>query len=141
PRVGLALEFAVALMLIVLGLVNLVGARRPPAPSLARPIVVGMIHGLAGSAAVALLVLAAVRHPAWGFAYLALFGTGTIAGMVAVTALIAVPATLAVTRLTTARQWLAAASGVASVVFGVLLAHGLSGPGGLFSDAPMWTPH
>src|SRR5690606_30406889 len=95
PRVGLALEFAVALMLIVLGLVNLVGARRPPAPSLARPIVVGMIHGLAGSAAVALLVLAAVRHPAWGFAYLALFGTGTIAGMVAVTALIAVPATLA----------------------------------------------
>ncbi|HEX7123779.1 MAG TPA: hypothetical protein VF178_15485 [Gemmatimonadaceae bacterium] len=141
PRVGLALEFGVALMLILLGIVNLAGARRTPAPSTARPLLVGMVHGLAGSAAVALLVLAAVREPAWGFAYLGLFGAGTIAGMMAVTALIAVPAALAVARLAAARQWLAWASGLASVAFGVLLAHDLSGPGGLFSANPMWTPH
>jgi high-affinity nickel-transport protein len=143
PRVGLAMEFAVAMMLILLGVMNLLSARRAEAraPSAARPVMVGMVHGLAGSAAVALLVLAAVPSAAWAFAYLALFGAGTIIGMVLVTMLIAVPASLAVTRVAVARRWLTVASGVVSVVFGVLLAYALSGPEGLFSDAPAWTPH
>jgi high-affinity nickel-transport protein len=142
PRVGLAMEFAVAMMLILLGVMNLVSARRTEtrAPSTARPVLVGMVHGLAGSAAVALLVLAAVPNPAWALAYLALFGTGTIVGMVVVTTLIAVPAGLAVTRAASARRWLTVASGVVSVVFGVLLAYAVSGPEGLFSDTPAWTP-
>jgi high-affinity nickel-transport protein len=142
PRVGLAMEFAVAMMLILLGVMNLLSARRtePRAPSAARPVMVGMVHGLAGSAAVALLVLAAVPDAVWAFAYLALFGAGTIAGMVVVTTLIAVPAALAVTHVAAARRWLTVASGVVSMVFGVLLAYALSGPEGLFSDAPAWTP-
>jgi high-affinity nickel-transport protein len=100
-----------------------------------------MVHGLAGSAAVALLVLATVSDPAVALAYLLLFGLGTIAGMMLVTGLIALPASLAVARVSTARRWLTATSGVVSLVFGILLAHGLSGPDGLFSDAPVWTPH
>jgi High-affinity nickel-transport protein len=142
PRVGLAMEFAVALMLIILGLLNVANARHlhPPAPSAARPLVVGMVHGLAGSAAIALIVLATVSSAAWAIAYLFLFGAGTIVGMVIVTAIIALPASLAVARMRSARRWLTLASGVASLVFGVLLARQLTGTGGVFSDAPAWTP-
>lgn len=142
PRVGLAMEFAVALMLILLGILNLLSARRTeaPTPSAARPLLVGMVHGLAGSAAVALLVLAVVPSPAWALGYLALFGVGTILGMALVTILIAFPASLAITRMATTRRWLTAASGVVSVVFGILLAYAVGGPDGLFSAEPTWDP-
>src|SRR6202035_829941 len=46
-----------------------------------RPFVVGIVHGLAGSAAVALLVLTTIRNVHWAIAYLLIFGVGTIAGM------------------------------------------------------------
>lgn len=143
PRVGLAMEFAVALMLILLGILNLLSARRAeaPAPSAARPLLVGMVHGLAGSAAVVLLVLAVVPSPLWALGYLSLFGVGTILGMALVTVLIAFPASLAITRMTTARRWLTAASGVVSVVFGIFLAYSIGGPDGLFSSRPTWDPH
>lgn len=143
PRVGLAMEFAVALMLITLGLVNVASARHehPPAPSAARPVVVGMVHGLAGSAAVALIILATVASSTWAMAYLLLFGAGTVIGMVLVTGIIAVPASMAVTRVRHARRWLTLASGVVSLVFGILLARELTGSeDGLLSRAPAWTP-
>jgi len=140
PRLGLAFEFAVGLMLIVLGLANLLSRNTgPPRQSTARPLFVGMVHGLAGSAAVALLVLAAVRDPRWALGYLLLFGVGTIVGMVAITTAIAVPATLATRRVGVARRYLVLASGAASVIFGVLIAVQLAGAG-LFSSAPVWTP-
>jgi ABC-type nickel/cobalt efflux system permease component RcnA len=56
-----------------------------------RPLSIGVVHGLAGSAAVALLVLAQIREPLWAVAYLLLFGVGTTAGMMLITSLIAVP--------------------------------------------------
>ena len=143
PRVGLAMEFSVALMLILLGFQNVLSARgtEAPAPSTARPFVVGMVHGMAGSAAVVLLVLATVSNTGWALAYLALFGLGTVLGMVIVTAAIALPASLAFSRVKSARRWLTLASGVASVALGVLLASELTeGPGGLFSTSPTWTP-
>jgi ABC-type nickel/cobalt efflux system permease component RcnA len=59
-----------------------------------RPLAIGIIHGLAGSAAIALLVLAQIREPLWAAAYLLLFGVGTTAGMMLVTSAIAVPFTL-----------------------------------------------
>jgi high-affinity nickel-transport protein len=49
-----------------------------------RPLVVGVVHGLAGSAAVALLVLATIGNNAWSVLYLLFFGVGTIAGMMLV---------------------------------------------------------
>ena len=45
-----------------------------------RPLIVGIVHGLAGSAAVALLVLATIKSPSWSLLYLLLFGIGTVVG-------------------------------------------------------------
>jgi len=59
-----------------------------------RPVMVGMIHGLAGSAALMLLVLAAVRSVWEGVAYILVFGVGSIAGMVLLGMLISVPLVL-----------------------------------------------
>jgi high-affinity nickel-transport protein len=56
-----------------------------------RPLAVGIVHGLAGSAAVALLVLATISRPSWAIGYLLIFGMGTIAGMMLITAAIAIP--------------------------------------------------
>src|SRR3954471_3871666 len=72
PRLGLAMEFVVALMLIVLGALNLSG-RVVAVRSTARPLAVGFVHGLAGSAFIALLVVAAVPGMWLGLVYLALF--------------------------------------------------------------------
>src|SRR5262249_26835334 len=58
-----------------------------------RPLIVGVVHGLAGSAAVALLVLTTIGEPRWALAYLLLFGLGTIVGMMLVTVLLAAPVT------------------------------------------------
>jgi high-affinity nickel-transport protein len=140
PRLGLAMEFAVALMLIVLGAVNLSGRQIANARSSARPLVVGFVHGLAGSAFVALLVIAAVPGPWLGLLYLALFGIGTVAGMGLVTMAIAMPSALTARRFVDMQRYLRLASGVASVTFGLLLVReGIAD--GLFSDAPRWSPH
>ena len=56
-----------------------------------RPLVVGIVHGLAGSAAVALLVLTTISRPSWAIGYLLIFGLGTVAGMMLITAAIALP--------------------------------------------------
>lgn len=138
PRLGLAMEFAVAIMLIALGAMNLRGHART-ATSPARPVIVGFVHGLAGSAFIALLVVAAVPGAWMGLGYLALFGLGTIAGMALITFTIAVPSTLAARRFGLMQGALRLASGVASVAFGLFLAgQGISA--GLFSTLPRWTP-
>ncbi len=123
--VATALELAVAAMLILLGIRNL-GTQdgRAPAPAVAmsRPGLVGVVHGLAGSAAVALLVLAAVPDPRWAAAYLLLFGTGTIAGMMTITTAIAAPVALAAERVGSWSRTLQRTAGVASIAFGIFLA-------------------
>lgn len=140
PRLGLAMEFAVAVMLIVLGLVNLSGRLAGSGTSSARPLAVGFVHGLAGSAFVALLVVAAVPSPLIGLVYLALFGLGTVAGMSLITIAIATPSVLTAHRFVHVQKYLRVASGVASVAFGVLLArNGIAD--GLFSGSSVhWIP-
>ena len=140
PRLGLAMEFAVAVMLIVLGAVNLAGKQIASPNSSTRPIVVGFVHGLAGSAFVALLVVAAVPGSLVGLLYLALFGIGTIAGMGLITMAIAMPSALTARRFVNMQRYLRLASGVASVAFGLMLVRdGIAD--GLFSAAPRWSPH
>ena len=139
PRLGLAMEFAVAVMLIVLGAVNLAGKQSAAARSSARPLLVGFVHGLAGSAFIALLVVAAVPGILRGLLYLGLFGLGTVAGMALITLAVAMPSALTARRFVHMQRYLRLASGVASVAFGLFLAHdGISD--GLFSAAPHWTP-
>lgn len=160
PRVGLGLEFGVAIMLVLLGVANLRpgGGHRHGQPGAGdaeglaelaavpasraglRPLLVGVVHGLAGSAAVAILVLTTIAETAWALAYLLVFGLGTVLGMLGVTGLVAVPAMLAANRMARLHGGIRMAAGALSVVFGVLLARELIVEGGLFSAAPAWDP-
>ena len=106
---------------------------------LVRPLVIGIVHGLAGSAAVALLVLATIHNPVWAIGYLLLFGIGTIAGMMLITVLIAAPSAFAARRFGSVQRYLRLASGVVSIVFGLFLAHQIGVVDGLFSATPTWT--
>ncbi|HEV2750526.1 MAG TPA: hypothetical protein VGV12_08395 [Gemmatimonadales bacterium] len=108
---------------------------------LLRPLVVGVVHGLAGSAAVALLVLATIPSPAWAIAYLLVFGLGTIVGMIVITALIALPVAFAGRRRMVLQRGLRVASGLLSLGFGVFLAYHIGVVQGLFTGRPEWTPH
>jgi high-affinity nickel-transport protein len=141
PRLGLSLEFAVAVMLVVLGLLTLAGGERRVVDSTARPVTVGFVHGLAGSAAVATLPqVALIPDPLWAVGYLAVFGVGTIAGMLLITASIAAPSLLATRRFVGMNRTLQIVSGVVSVMFGLFLAHRIGFVQGLFTMTPAWTP-
>jgi ABC-type nickel/cobalt efflux system permease component RcnA len=169
PRLGLSMEFSVALMLILLGVLNLTGVlqrvtryltrnQEPLALSskaetlldrtvgrfgiyqCVRPLVVGIVHGLAGSAAVALLVLSTIHSPIWATVYLLIFGAGTMVGMMCMTAVMAVPLAYAGSRFTSVSRVFSVASGVVSVCFGCFLVYQLGFLGGLFTSHPQWTP-
>ncbi len=176
PRLGLAMEFSVALMLVLLGVLNLTGAtqtlsnrysRVRPAPGLGatimepaeqrsnlllrsvnrlglyqcvRPLLIRLVHGLAGSAAVALLVLSTIHNPIWATVYLLIFGFGTVIGMMCMTAVIAVPLTFAGNRFSQMSRYFGFTSGIVSVCFGLFLVYQLGFVGGLFTHNPQWTP-
>lgn len=152
PRVGLTLELSVALMLIGLGGFSLAGVRRagPPAHEVplgrldrrfgglglyraARPFMVGVVHGLAGSAAVALLVVPTLHAPLLWLAYLLVFGLGTIAGMMLITATIALPFAYSAERLRGVNRSLAVAAGLLSVGFGLFLVYQIGFVDGLLT--------
>lgn len=84
-----------------------------------RPLGIGAVHGLAGTAAVSLLVLATTRSPRAAALYLGLFGVGTIVGMTALTAAMAYPVSIAL-RFERARRALGVAAGLASIAFGAM---------------------
>lgn len=105
-----------------------------------RPLLVGIVHGLAGSAAVALLVLTTIHDPRWAVAYLLVFGIGTVAGMMLITMSIASAFTFFGKRYTNFSARLALASGLLSLLFGLIVIYQIGFPGGLFSGHPQWTP-
>ena len=88
----------------------------------ARSALVGLVHGLAGSAAVALLVLSTMRTTAGAIGYLILFGGGTILGMTTITGLLSLPFTVRAPRVRRSRRALGLATGGLSLAFGVYLA-------------------
>jgi high-affinity nickel-transport protein len=160
PRLGLGMELSVAVMLIVLGAMN-VWAFVRDVPALAhdgpgghahgeagasrgfaslRPLLVGIVHGLAGSAAVALLVVGTIRDAAWALAYLLVFCVGTIAGMAIITAALAVPVVATAERFVRIHRALGVATGVASLAFGTAIAYDIGFVHGLFTGHPDWTP-
>lgn len=151
-RAGLGMEFSVALMLVVLGILNLTGVPgrqvevydhatdefvprpQPRLVATIRPVVVGLVHGLAGSAAIALMVLSTIHEPRLAVAYLALFGTGTLAGMMLITAALAYSFTKMPAQL------LRIGSGILSLGFGLFLIYQIGIVGGLFTSHPVWSP-
>jgi ABC-type nickel/cobalt efflux system permease component RcnA len=104
---------------------------------LLRPLAIGLVHGLAGSAAVALLVLSMIHSPSWAIAYLVVFGLGTVIGMMLMTTVMAVP--IALTGRSVSR-YLTTASGLLSVGFGLFLVYHLGFVDGLFTSHVHWTP-
>src|SRR5262245_24761712 len=105
-----------------------------------RPLLVGIVHGLAGSAAVALLVLATIADPTWAVFYLLIFGLGTIAGMMLITAAIAAPFAWGSARSFRVGEVLRISSGVLSLGFGIFLAWQIAVVQGLLTGHPTWTP-
>ena len=165
-RVSVALELAVALMIVLLGtrILSLVLRRRrdvhvhahthggrththlhfhgptdahaatePHAASHARhrglwgwrPFAVGVVHGLAGSAALTLLGLAELMRGGsrlLGFAYLLIFGAGSTGGMLLMSALIGLPFALTASRFRRVDTPVQLLAGCASVLFGLYYA-------------------
>jgi ABC-type nickel/cobalt efflux system permease component RcnA len=162
PRLGLSMEFCVALMLILLGVLNLTGVvgwvteRTAPTTKIPairdgimgklgvyhtiRPLAVGLVHGLAGSAAVALLVLSTIKSPFWSTAYLLVFGLGTMAGMMLMTAAISMPLVYAGKKLFKINGYLITISGFASMAFGIFLVYQIGFVDGLFTSHAHWIP-
>ena len=193
PWLGLSMEFAVGLMLVLLGILTLTGLGRGlggrggrghdhlhthgdyvhrhrlgdaleshghaddqtplavldrswlgglPLYQWLRPFAVGLVHGLAGSAAIALLVVTIIRDPLLALAYLFLFGVGTVGGMMLITLLLVVPFALTSVNLPRFNWQLGVASGLISFAFGLFLIYDIGfAEGGLFSDNPVWQPH
>jgi high-affinity nickel-transport protein len=125
------MELCIGVLLVVLGAANLFAAT-PDAParlpthgaplrtSLARSGAIGLAHGLAGSAPVALLALAAMPSPEAALVYLVVFGAGTVLGMAAFSLVLGVPFSRpgAAAPL---RRWITAGTGVVSLLFGAWL--------------------
>jgi ABC-type nickel/cobalt efflux system permease component RcnA len=196
-RIGLSMEFSVALMLIFLGIMNVAAfmrsarslathagtssevlhahphahgdyvhshahghapeahSHRPDRTPLAlfdrlfgrlalyrpvRPFIIGVVHGLAGSAAVALLVLATIPNPRWAVIYLLVFGLGTVGGMMLITMSIASAFTFMGRGRQSVSHRLGLVSGLLSLAFGVLLVYQIGIAGGLFTSHPHWIP-
>ncbi|HMA21564.1 MAG TPA: hypothetical protein VKO87_12225 [Gemmatimonadaceae bacterium] len=140
-RLGLSMEFCVALMLMVLGVLNITRNSTSIVPSQQlRPFIVGAVHGMAGSAAATLLILPLIDDVRWALLYLGVFGAGTIAGMAMVTTAIAAPAVYAGERLAGLQRGIRLASGVVSLGFGAYLGYRIGFIDGLFTGQPSWTP-
>jgi len=156
PRLGLAMEFGVSVMLVVLGVGNLRARRRRKTTRrgtgeaatphihmhhIGSPLFIGVVHGLAGSAALALLVMTTIPDPAWAIVYLLVFGVGTIAGMSMITMAIAVPFASFGKRSARKHALVRLATGIASVALGLVLAYRIAVIDGLFAAVPNWPPN
>ncbi len=91
-----------------------------------RAIVVGMVHGLAGSAALVLLSVQAVQSWSAALAYILIFGVGSMLGMGLLSAAIAMPLCLSTRYLTSAHVLFTATIGSATVVLGVCMVYRIS---------------
>lgn len=191
PRVGLSMELAVGIMLIVLGLRNLRAsfawplARRddrtpslhyhahgdyihahnsspenPPSHrhqetpvgrldrwfgrsslyTMVRPLVIGIVHGLAGSAAIALLVLSTIPSARWAVFYLIIFGIGTILGMMLITLAMASTFSFGQKHFVNVGRHFEWAAGAISLVFGMFVTYQIGFGAGLFTANPVWIP-
>ena len=88
-----------------------------------KPVLIGMMHGLAGSGALTLLVLTQISSSWIGFFYVATFGLGSIAGMLLMSGLIGLPFALTSQKLTQVHQGIQTVAAVLSICFGIWYAY------------------
>lgn len=96
-----------------------------------RPLIIGMVHGLAGSAALMLLVLSRITSPALGLVYIGLFGVGSIGGMMGMSSLLSLPASLTAEKFNRANLAVRALAGCFSLGFGLFMVYEIGFVGGL----------
>ncbi|CAN5622226.1 hypothetical protein BH20ACI3_BH20ACI3_32190 [soil metagenome] len=92
----------------------------------ARPLLVGMVHGLAGSAALMLLVLSTISSPLAGLLYILVFGIGSVGGMMLMSALVGLPLRLTATRFARAHFVVRCLAGLFSLSFGLFMVYQIS---------------
>jgi ABC-type nickel/cobalt efflux system permease component RcnA len=97
-----------------------------------KPVLVGTVHGLAGSGAITLLVLTQIKSAWLGLLYLTVFGIGSILGMLLMSGLIGIPFALTSRNLTGLHHRMQAAAAVLSIAFGLWYAYQTGLPAGLF---------
>lgn len=102
--------------------------RTLPLATRLRALLVGMVHGLAGTAALLLLTLETLREPLQGLAYIAVFGLGSILGMSLLSLIIAVPLGYTGRHLRGAHVALQTAIGLWTLGLGASLAYAHLGP-------------
>jgi cytochrome c biogenesis protein CcdA len=85
-----------------------------------RTLLVGLMHGMAGSAALLVLAVTQAASPAIGLSYVALFGIGSMIGMGVLSSMIAVPLAVSARWLTSANRGLQGAVGVVTIAIGVM---------------------
>ncbi|HSR55537.1 MAG TPA: sulfite exporter TauE/SafE family protein [Alphaproteobacteria bacterium] len=98
-----------------------------------RALLVGSVHGLAGSAALVLLTLSTIQSVWLGLAYMLLFGLGSVAGMALLSCAIALPLRFTAQHMNWAFRGLTAAIGGATMVLGASIAWRIASHGGLFA--------
>jgi hypothetical protein len=106
----------------------------------ARPLMIGVVHGLAGSAAIALLVLSTIPTARWAVAYLAVFGVGTILGMMVITIMMGSTFSYSQKRFSQIGRHFGWATGLISIGFGLFIVYQIGVVDGLFTDHPSWIP-
>jgi high-affinity nickel permease len=84
-----------------------------------RTLLVGLMHGMAGSAALLVLTVSQASSPAVGLGYVALFGIGSMVGMGALSTVIAVPLAVSARWLTWANRGLQGAVGIVTIAIGL----------------------
>ena len=86
-----------------------------------RPIVVGLIHGLAGRAAVAILILSTIKNPKLAAIYLFIFHFGVVIGMMIITTLLGASILLIKKKSEKIHRYLIIFSGILSLIFGLYI--------------------
>ncbi len=157
-RLSLSMEFVVGIILVLLGVPlvrRLVGNRthihlhqhggkrhvhnhsHDNSPEhthqhIRRPLLIGMVHGLAGSGALTVLVLSTMSSVGQGLLFLLLFGVGSILGMLLFSGLISLPFRFTAGRSLRLNLWIQGVAGVISIVFGLFIIWQTGFAGGLF---------
>lgn len=88
-----------------------------------KPVLIGMMHGLAGSGALMLLVLTQISSSWLGFLYVATFGFGSIVGMLLMSGLIGLPFAFSSGKLAHIHQRLQTLAAIFSICFGIWYAY------------------
>lgn len=137
---AMSLEFLVGMMLVYLGLISFHSYRNMNSNqhkhlikkvSFTKSMVIGFIHGLAGSASMVVLTMSTVTHLWEGAIYILVFGSGTVMGMLLFSTILGIPFKLSA-KHKGIHLFLIKTTGVISAVFGLYYMYNLGVTEGLF---------